>query len=326
MTTPEPAAPIKLFISHASEDKADFVDPLVATLRDERFEVWYDKSDLEMGDSLLCKISEGLNECDYGIVVLSPSFFAKKWTRAELGGLFALETRERKVILPIWKDVTEQDVKKFSPFLADRVGVPASNDLKSIAAEIRRAIQVSERTSSFSSIENEIARFIALDKRVAGTHEARQLSESMEGVAVVRDAAKGVIEDLRTMVEKLSASVETLKLVIKSSKALELFITGAFRVDVIVQFQNSIQNSISKDEFGFRVYQRGIDPRTGMDGTSLITRGEFKPEFHHTGALLWHAKNDSKLFSSDQLGIHFLAKIVDAFDEVHDRREKRGSR
>ena len=34
----------------------------------------------------------------------------------------ALRQCERKVILPVWKDITVEDVKKFSPLLADRLG------------------------------------------------------------------------------------------------------------------------------------------------------------------------------------------------------------
>ena len=45
----------KLFISHASEDKADFVEPLVEALQAAGFEVWYDKYELTLGDSLLQK-------------------------------------------------------------------------------------------------------------------------------------------------------------------------------------------------------------------------------------------------------------------------------
>jgi len=43
----------KLFISHAFEDKADFVEPLVRALQNADFSVWYDKFELTMGDSLL---------------------------------------------------------------------------------------------------------------------------------------------------------------------------------------------------------------------------------------------------------------------------------
>jgi len=81
------------------------------------FEVWYDKFQLTLGDDLLQKITEGLLTSDFGVVVLSKAFFAKKkWAENELGGLFALETATRKIILPVWKDVTAADVRAYSPF------------------------------------------------------------------------------------------------------------------------------------------------------------------------------------------------------------------
>lgn len=91
---------MKLFLSHASEDKDDFVRPLAEVLR-RNYEVWYDEYELTLGDSLLQKINQGLAACDFGIVVLSHAFFSKKWPQAELDGLFALETTTRKLILPI---------------------------------------------------------------------------------------------------------------------------------------------------------------------------------------------------------------------------------
>lgn len=37
-----------------------------------------DESELRIGDHLLQSIDEGLTRCDYGVVILSPSFFAKQ--------------------------------------------------------------------------------------------------------------------------------------------------------------------------------------------------------------------------------------------------------
>ncbi len=82
------------------------------------------------GDKLLERINEGLHTCDYGVVVFSPSFIAKKWPMAELSGLFQLETAERKVILPVWKDIDEQVVCQFLPILADRFAIQAHLELK----------------------------------------------------------------------------------------------------------------------------------------------------------------------------------------------------
>jgi hypothetical protein len=58
------------------------------------------------------------------VVILSPHFFEKNWTRKELDGLFARETASGdKVILPVWHRVTKDDVTRFSPMLADKVAL-----------------------------------------------------------------------------------------------------------------------------------------------------------------------------------------------------------
>ena len=60
---------MKVFISYASEDRADFVDSLATALRSSGLDVWYDQFVLRPGDSLREKIESGLAQCDYGIVV-----------------------------------------------------------------------------------------------------------------------------------------------------------------------------------------------------------------------------------------------------------------
>lgn len=78
-----------VFISHASEDKDEFVHPLAELLREQHLEVWYDEFSLNVGDSLRRSIDRGLSQSRYGIVVLSPSFFRKQWSQWELDGLVA---------------------------------------------------------------------------------------------------------------------------------------------------------------------------------------------------------------------------------------------
>ena len=55
---------MRLFICHVWEDKEDLVEPLANALRNEAFDVWYDKFQLTLGDSLLQKITEGLNSTE----------------------------------------------------------------------------------------------------------------------------------------------------------------------------------------------------------------------------------------------------------------------
>jgi hypothetical protein len=47
---------IKLFLSHASEDKDDFVRPLAEALLESGFDVWLDEIKITLGDSILKQI------------------------------------------------------------------------------------------------------------------------------------------------------------------------------------------------------------------------------------------------------------------------------
>ena len=47
------------FISHASEDKEDFVRPFAILLRERGLNIWYDEFELKIGDKLRRKIDEG---------------------------------------------------------------------------------------------------------------------------------------------------------------------------------------------------------------------------------------------------------------------------
>jgi TIR domain len=124
------------FISHASEDKADFVRPLAERLREEHIEVWYDEFTLRVGDSLRRSIDKGLSQSRFGVVVLSPSFFAKGWPQRELDGLVAREIEERGILLPIWHGVTREEVLAYSPPLADKLAASSASGIEQVVSQL----------------------------------------------------------------------------------------------------------------------------------------------------------------------------------------------
>jgi hypothetical protein len=129
------------FICHASEDKENFVRPLANELRNKGLVIWYDEFTLQVGDSLRGSIDKGLAESGYGIVVLSPDFFRKRWPQQELNGLAAREIKERKVILPIWHNISLDEVASYSPMLADRIATRSSDGLPRVVGELLKVIQ-----------------------------------------------------------------------------------------------------------------------------------------------------------------------------------------
>ena len=129
-----------VFVSHAWEDKEDFADEFVSELRKQGLKVWYDTDKLKWGDSMREKIDKGLSKSRYGVVILSPNYIAehKYWTKAELNGLFQVETVNGKTILPIWHNLTKKQVVEYSPIIADRKAMTtALMTPAEIAAELK---------------------------------------------------------------------------------------------------------------------------------------------------------------------------------------------
>ncbi|GHU67918.1 hypothetical protein AGMMS49983_19820 [Clostridia bacterium] len=107
-----------VFISHASEDKAGFVDGLVDELQKMGIKVWYDTLEMKWGKGLREQIDKGIKLSKFSIIVLSKSFFAKKWPQRELDGIFAKEEVTGATPLPIWHQISFEEVYEFSPILS----------------------------------------------------------------------------------------------------------------------------------------------------------------------------------------------------------------
>lgn len=129
-----------VFVSHAWEDKESFVDEFVAELEKLDIKVWYDKQRIKWGDSMRARIDDGLKKSKFGIAVISPDYIAdgKYWTKAELDGLFQLESVNGKMLLPIWHNITKQQVMNYSPIIASKLAMTtASMTAEEIASEMK---------------------------------------------------------------------------------------------------------------------------------------------------------------------------------------------
>jgi len=130
-----------LFISHASIDKAEIVNPLVQKLKENGFKVWFDEEQIGIGDSISKQIENGLLNSKFVIVVLTKNFGNKKWASNELRTVFSLEDEKNNRILPLVYKINIDEIQKISPLLLDRAYVDISNDLdgacKKLMARVR---------------------------------------------------------------------------------------------------------------------------------------------------------------------------------------------
>ena len=137
-----------VFISHATEDKADVARPLAEALRRRGISVWYDDFELRIGDSLRQRIDAGIARSRFGLVILSKAFFAKGWPQYELAGFVTQMNSGQKSLLPIWHDVSRDDVIAHSASLADIVALSTSGGTIDEIADEVAAVAAGETTSS----------------------------------------------------------------------------------------------------------------------------------------------------------------------------------
>lgn len=278
---------IKLFLSHASEDKEDFVRPLAEALSPD-FQVWFDEYELVLGDSLLAKIDAGLRSCDYGVVVLSQNFFTKRWPKAELDGLFGLETKERKIILPIWKDVTEEEVKIFSPILASRLAVSTGLGIEKIVQEIKKSVGVVGR---YKTLEKDAwtEKFLNLDKDLGHRKAAEKLSFSTEGVRQVGISGRNVIAEARERVEGLKKQLSSFGFRFYGDKIDpdSVGIIGPSDIFLYIGYHCSSINNADDARLIVKVF-KGRDSYTN-DRSVTLEKFEFTPGFDRELKVFWSA-------------------------------------
>lgn len=130
-----------VFISHASEDKEAVARPLRDALTRLGITVWLDEAQIRIGHSLRRKIDDGIRSSRFGVVVLSEDFFRKGWTNHELDGLVTRTVAGEQSILPIWHDLDGDDVRAFSPSLADKAALSTDEcSIEDIAQQIAEVV------------------------------------------------------------------------------------------------------------------------------------------------------------------------------------------
>jgi hypothetical protein len=164
-----------LFLSHASEDKRQFVEPLALKLVKAGYRVWYDRLSLRAGDILRRSVDEGLAESAVGVVVLSPNFFLKEWAQRELDALTTQQITSGKPLVPIWWHVTKADVARKSPLLASVLAIDGARGLDHVLSELKGLINATDKCTD-REVDDIIARCLNADPDNQRFLERRSLS------------------------------------------------------------------------------------------------------------------------------------------------------
>lgn len=133
----------RAFISHDSRDKDIVARPIATKLSRLMCPVWFDEFSLKLGDNLRESIERGIKESKKCILILSKNFLSNSgWTKTEFDSIFTKELIEkRNIVLPIWVDVSKEEVYEYSPSLANKVAIKWETEEDRVIRKIHRELK-----------------------------------------------------------------------------------------------------------------------------------------------------------------------------------------
>jgi len=125
----------RVFVCHASEDKP-FARVLAAELRNDGAAIWLDELEIRVGDSIVQKVSEGLQGASHLVIILSRHSVSKPWVAKELSYSLMRQLSDRSIsILPV-----RLDDSQIPALLSDVKYADCRDDFSKGVRELRLAI------------------------------------------------------------------------------------------------------------------------------------------------------------------------------------------
>ncbi len=136
-----------VFISHASDDKPSYVNPLTESLSARQVTFWLDSAEIGWGDSVFGKINEGLRTSQFALLCLSGNFLLKPWPEAEMAAVLAIQnTAGVKRALPLILN-SKEEVLKHYPLIAGLAYREFDHGPDKLSAEIASMIKRHEKSA-----------------------------------------------------------------------------------------------------------------------------------------------------------------------------------
>ena len=133
----------QVFISHSSKDKEE-VEKLIPYLNGAGLPVWFDKYSIHVGDSIVDKVQEGLDEAESVIFWITEHFLDSSWCRYEMSAFIKKLREENAFIISILDKNIE--IRQLPLFLRDIKAIYNNGQgYESLSGEIILAVK--ERTN-----------------------------------------------------------------------------------------------------------------------------------------------------------------------------------
>lgn len=223
-----------VFLSHASEDKIEFVRPFASMLETRGISYWLDDGEIKWGDKITKSINEGLAHAKYVIVFLSENFLGKNWPESELGAALGKENSSgQTVVLPIMIADAEAVLTRY-PLLRDKVYLRWCDPLGPMIDQLESVIS---RGTSATTLANQNTAPVTTRSRGFNGEELLQL---------IRDATLQAVSAVKMTTQ--TADMDTVVRIENNERLKRIFSKVEFLNTCQTNFPGTIARYCKGDE------------------------------------------------------------------------------
>ena len=299
-------AKLGLFLSYASEEKA-FVEKLREAL-EKKYDIWFDQEAIRLGENIAYRLPEGIRSCDFAVVVLSRSYITKKWTQEEFLHLIALETTDKKLILPIWHNITEKEVRDFYPALTLRNKIPYDLPMDAIVVAIEIGTGTAQKAREVGDpLRNE---YSELEDALADHDANERLSYNGHGVMLVAEEVSHLLNVFLKRLAQVKGSMQFQaerrdQRVLNSPYCPAVVASGSFRVNVEIGYLNSSSHDTSNAKLVVTLFAWPNDKPPELAAIfgqrEELFKMVFIPRFTVSEKVQWKNLEDMRIRTSEQV-------------------------
>ncbi len=132
------AADYEIFLSHASEDKAEIARPIFEACKKAGLKAFLDEEHIGWGENFTKKINTALGAARTVLIIVSSNSVSKDWPLAEINTALAFEVERKKRVIAIV--VGKPDLSKL-PLIKAKNFMTWSGDPAPVVAALKRAVR-----------------------------------------------------------------------------------------------------------------------------------------------------------------------------------------
>jgi hypothetical protein len=206
-------------------------------------------------------------------------------------------------------------VKKYSPILADRFAVSASEGLDTVVSEIKIAVNVVQRKDEISKDAASI-KVKALVDALEERKEAERLAYSEKGSQLVSASVITLFDEIERIIKQGGASSSVIKFGFRRPMQHILYVNTVYGMYLGVSLHNLYLNSVTDARLDAKVFKRRFGAFGEPDGSGQdLEDCSFAPNFR-SGEVIWIEDNEDKhVFLTSELAKYLVDRFVDNIAE-----------